>query len=375
MVTNFVSRIQSIFNWLDNNNLTANSYEFWYSGSQQFMEDRPLSLLSSTEISKYKQPQITNEQWKKQREAKEEDFNKLLDGKQEATIEFLLDKNSKYVFKDRVPADAIAFYKPFHFAPIEEWGIYFNLSKFLEYLEYIYTSVCKTYKTLNKGVIATLAMFEIFHHEHYHHLVESTAFTMETILASISREMLRPLYIEYSKMMYTKSYNENCSYMKDMPLEEALANAYAYNSLGFAQSTQMLYDRMEINKYKNAVKNSWMDDPPGYRSAGNYIGSDTYIGNTLLLHMMFGTWDFQDDIALMQVASRVMPSGYTSLFAKPDIPVYFIGKEKEYNMLLDILPNPRAAYAYLEFPYTTKKFSAKILEEKEKRKIKSSGSQ
>ena len=61
MVNKSTSKILSIFEWLDNNNLTANSNEFWYSGSQQFMEDEPLSLLSSTEISKFRQPQINNE--------------------------------------------------------------------------------------------------------------------------------------------------------------------------------------------------------------------------------------------------------------------------------------------------------------------------
>lgn len=201
MVTKSTSKILSIFEWLDNNNLTANSNEFWYSGSQQFMEDEPLSLLSSTEISKFRQPQINNEQLKKQRKKKEKNFNELPVVNKVATINFLLDKNSKYVFKKRVPPDAIAFYRPFHFSPIEEWGIYFN-----------------------------------------------------------------------------------------------------------------------------------------------------------------------DDIALMQVASRVMPSGYTSLFAKPDIPVYFMGKNEEYNILLNMLPNSKAAYAYLEFPFTTEEFSAKIKEEKEKRK-------
>jgi hypothetical protein len=33
------------------------------------------------------------------------------------------------------PADAMAFYRPFHFKPVEEWGIYLIVPKLLEYFE------------------------------------------------------------------------------------------------------------------------------------------------------------------------------------------------------------------------------------------------
>jgi hypothetical protein len=34
---------------------------------------------------------------------------------------------------DRVPADALAFYKPFHFSPHDEWGIYMLVGPLLNY--------------------------------------------------------------------------------------------------------------------------------------------------------------------------------------------------------------------------------------------------
>jgi len=72
-------------------------------------------------------------------------------------------------------------------------------------------------------------IFEIFHHEFFHHIVESAATSLEIITASLGKA--RPLYIEYLDYMYQQV--DGLGKHEHDPLEEALANSYAYNSFSF----------------------------------------------------------------------------------------------------------------------------------------------
>ena len=40
----------------------------------------------------------------------------------------------------RLPADALAFYRPFHFSPHDEWGIYVTVEKLLDHCQTLYGS-------------------------------------------------------------------------------------------------------------------------------------------------------------------------------------------------------------------------------------------
>ncbi len=83
--------------------------------------------------------------------------------------------------------------------------------------------------------------------------------------------------------------------------------------------------------------------------------------------MMIGSENGSNLDAIERIVARVMPSGYTSMVPKPDIPVYFIVDQNSFSELSKFVPNPRAAYAYLEFPFNTDKISNKIKIEKKKR--------
>ncbi len=82
----------------------------------------------------------------------------------------------------RMPMDAIAFYRPFHLLPWNEWGIYFharNLSNFLEAM----SELSRCLMSLHREILKEFVLFEIFHHEFFHHIVESMITTIEMILS------------------------------------------------------------------------------------------------------------------------------------------------------------------------------------------------
>ncbi len=89
---------------------------------------------------------------------------------------------------------------------------------------------------------------------------------------------------------------------------------------------------------------------------------------TSLLKIMMQSEKESNLAAMSMLVSRVMPSGFTSMVPKPDIPTYFLGSEADFNNLLKMIPNPKAAYAYLEFPFLTDEISNNIKEEKDRRK-------
>jgi hypothetical protein len=309
------------------------------------------------------QTEIKKDQWKAMREANTSAFNAAIKGAKTKIINEALSRPKSIQVKvQRVPPDAMAFYRPFHYAPYDEWGIYFVLPKFLPYLKLITDALSGALSLFHRDVVPTLVMFEIFHHEYYHHLVESTAFTLETIFAEMGKP--QPVYLNYGKRKCSeeaKSYNPHC------PLEEALANAYAYNSISFAHYTRQAFDSSVMKAYQTFLLGYWPLEPPGYRDAHHYTGSGTVDGNTSLLKIMMQSDKNSNLAAMSMLVSRVMPSGFTSMVPKPDIPTYFLGTEADFDQLMKIIPNPKAAYAYLEFPFLTDEISKDIKQEKDRR--------
>lgn len=305
-----------------------------------------------------------SEEWEKHRNKRTDPFGTEIEGNHETIIKEILDlKNKISVMVEKLPAEAIAFYRPFHYIPFEEWGIYFILPKYNKYLESISRSLQKSYAMFHPGVVATLVLFEMFHHEFYHHLVESTAFTLETILSEIGSP--KPVYLDYFRNRFG---SRNEVYCRHIPLEEALANAYAHNSISFAQRTKMHFDKGVMGAYQKVLKQHWKLEPPGYQDAEHYINERTVYGNTLLLKIMLQS-DPQSNVQAMEkIVSRVMPSGYTSMVSKPEIPTYFLGNDQDFSEFTQHIPNPKAAYAKLEFPFFTTTISEKIKQEKERRK-------
>jgi hypothetical protein len=264
---------------------------------------------------------------------------------------------------DKLPAEAMAFYRPFHFPPFSQWGIYLLIAPLLKYHDAL-VDQSKQSKLFAPEVLIHLILFEIFNHEFFHHLVESTATTLEVLLAA--HGIVAPLYLRYRYRLRKGSSNH-----PHAPLEEALANAYAYNALSFLCRIKVGFKTLTVNAYQKAIQRYWEREPPGYRSAGYYIKGNYVAGGAHLLADLLDKPDSVHDVPLSIIAKHVMPGGFTALKAKPDIPTWLIGSETELEQFLALVPAPNEAYTQLFWPYNTTAIDdfihAKITDEKDRK--------
>ncbi len=87
----------------------------------------------------------------------------------------------------RLPADAMAFYRPFHYPPFDQWGIYLLVGSLLSYFSRL-QKISANLKLYSPEVLMHLVLFEIFNHEFFHHLAESTATNLEILSAPVKAE-------------------------------------------------------------------------------------------------------------------------------------------------------------------------------------------
>lgn len=263
----------------------------------------------------------------------------------------------------KLPADAMAFYRPFHYPPFDQWGIYLLVGPLLHYHHRL-MSTSHAAGLFSVETLMHLVLFEVFNHEFFHHLVESTATTLEVILASQSEP--QPLYLRYRQ-----SQRENQFGHPHAPLEEALANAYAYNALGFISRVKMGFKTVSVKAYQRAVINHWKLEPPGYRDADHYAGSGYVDGAAVLLGELLLQPGLMNTVPLASIAKSVMPSGFTAFVSKPDIPTWLVGNPDELKVFEALVPAPNEAYTQLFWPYNTTAYDqflqAKLEEEKAKR--------
>jgi hypothetical protein len=343
--------MMEIFRWLEQNNLTDSMETFWEINIKNSHESQKkyFSLFSSYNTiwdrKSSNDLDLSNEKWGKIKRRNTEDFkNNNKDMKEEESI----DNDFEWLSDIKVNTDsfseAMAFYRPFHYYPYNEWGIYFVLPNYLQYMNEIIEG---SRNFISKQIVATLVLYEIFHHEYYHHLVESAAFTLETILAEFQNN--KRLYIDHI-------------YGEHRPLEEALANVYAYHSISFAQRTRRTFDVNTMKAYQTAIKRHWREEPPGYCDAEKYITNNKRIsGNTALLRFIMNSYPQNNAEALERIALRVLINGHTSMETKPKIPTYFLGDTDDFINFSRYIPYPKKAYAYIEFPYQSDKVTDFIM--------------
>ncbi|RKT37850.1 hypothetical protein [Thiocapsa rosea] len=252
----------------------------------------------------------------------------------------------------KLPADAMAFYRPFHYPPFDQWGVYLLVEPLLKYIKRLQT-LAQGLNLYSPETLAHLVLFEVFHHEFFHHMAESTATYLE-ILGAAS-DTGRPVYLEYRKRA-----RENGFDYPHAPLEEALANAYAHNALGFLARVKAGYKTAVIKTYQAALEGHWRLEPAGYRDAGHYIGGRYVSGGAYLIAQMIGAPDAVDHAPLSCLAKHLMPNGFTALVPKPDIPTYLVGTDAELKQLHAWVPAPNEAYTTLFWPYQTSAIDAYV---------------
>jgi hypothetical protein len=199
--------------------------------------------------------------------------------------------------------------------------------------------------------IDELVVFEIFHHEFYHHLVESAATTLEIVADALGTKI--PTYLEYRRAAHAHQF----PWHQTQPLEEALANAYAYNSLSFISRVKAGYRDALVGSYQKALIVYWPAEGPGYRDAAQYILGEQVPANGDLLAMLLGRMPHP---ALLQVAQAVMPSGFSAFLGKPDIPTHLVGTPDEIGKLHELVPAPNETYCHLFWPVNTSHVDAML---------------
>jgi hypothetical protein len=255
----------------------------------------------------------------------------------------------------KLPPDAMAFYRPFHFPPTNQWGIYLLIRPLLNYHSQLIRQSDQS-KIFPPEVLMHLILFEVFNHEFFHHLVESTATTLELLLAT--QDATRPVYLWHRLRQAAKMYSH-----PHTPLEEALANAYAYNALSFICRIKAGYKTFTVKTYQKAIEQYWEQEPAGYREAGNYIRENYVAGGAHLLAQLLDKPDSVNDIPLSVIARHVMPGGFSALAAKPEIPTWLVGDLHELDRFYELVPAPNEAYTQLFWPYNTEAFD-RYIEEK-----------
>jgi hypothetical protein len=242
----------------------------------------------------------------------------------------------------RLPADALAFYRPFHFSPLNEWGIYIMVEHLLEHCRRLYHSFGGGLAAFNLETLLGCVLFEVFHHEFFHHLTECAATTIE--IASASFGQPKPIFNDYWNCRFQGTAGIGAH--PDHPLEEALANAYAYNSFSFLARTQIGYKVLWVKVYQRIIQKCWFQEPIGYRSAWRYINGEYVSGAAQLLAMILCSPDV-DPASLMLLAKTVMPNGNSAFLQKPDIPTYLVGSDDALTEFSRLVPAPNETYTSL----------------------------
>jgi hypothetical protein len=237
----------------------------------------------------------------------------------------------------RYPADAVAFYRPFHFATPDEWGIYFDIQGLLNYVNSIVEEMTFRVACFDLESLLTACFCEVFQHEYFHHISECAATTLEIMFHQAG--FPKSVYVDYWENRFRSEHRHS-------PLEEALANAYAYNSLTFLSRVKKGLRTTRVSMYKRAIKQLWRKEPPGYQDAAHYIEGSYVYGVGELLRLFIPN-SGSPPFALDLIAKEVLLNGNATFFAKPDIPVYLCGTPAVLEAFNELVPAPVEAYSSL----------------------------
>jgi hypothetical protein len=114
-----------------------------------------------------------------------------------------------------------------------------------------------------------LGFFTLYHHEYFHHRVES--FGLRCLISAKS-----DCYRDYNRGIYRKTLHTTDN------LEEALANAYSFNAISMRRHHGILSDK-EQAIYKQYLAWSFSMQSDGYNQAENYFGLNAFKHGTSLL--------------------------------------------------------------------------------------------
>ncbi len=355
--------LSTLFAWLQGNGLTYNGERFDRPSSASPLGpqelDNGLALAQAT--GRHASQPLTSEELKKLKDS----FKDVSPGvSQEALWGAVLDASSsiRSLSWQKLPAEAMAFYRPFHLPPVDQWGIYLLIEPLLNYHNEL-LRLSQSLRLFSAETLMHLIAFEIFNHEFFHHLVESTATTLELILATQGEP--QPVYLRHWHQQANNHFEH-----PHAPLEEALANAYAYNALGFISRMKVGCKTASVKAYQQAIIEHWHFEPAGYRDARHYKGGGYIDGGTQLLAQLLNQPTIAEQVPISIIAKHVMPTGFSALMAKPYIPTWLVGSPEQLKLFNQLVPAPNEAYTQLFWPYNTDIIDTYIAKKKEEEKAR-----
>ena len=253
----------------------------------------------------------------------------------------------------QLPSRAIASYRAFHLEPSDEWGIYIYLDKLMVYVAQLFEQLKGKILLFTFESLFACALFEVFHHEFFHHLAEAAATTLEFVSSAFGNP--RSIFLDYR----TGAYNikPGLGLHPDHPLEEGLANAYAYNSFSFLSFTRRQYRDGLVRIYQRILPKIWRFDNPGYSSAWKYTEGGYISGAAQLLSMMLASESVDPD-SLLLLGRNVLLNGHAAFEHKADIPTYLVGSGEQIERFYGWIPAPNETYTYLFWHKNTKALDA-----------------
>jgi len=151
--------------------------------------------------------------------------------------------------------EALAWYRPFHYMPHEEWGIYI-MSDGLKYLAEDLVRIMN----INPWKAVWFSFQILWQHELFHAIVELYATLVEI-------HTLRPKYVPYMFDVYLKQWPD--------VLEEALANRHVYG-------------RRDLAPIKGFMRLFFDKQPGAYRNYAEFLGRKFVDGRLTLCNYITG---------------------------------------------------------------------------------------
>jgi len=208
--------------------------------------------------------------------------------------------------------EALAWYRSFHWEPLERWGIYI-WDKGIYYIAFQVlrgvTRVSRFGRSFNTLDLLQQSFKLLFLHEFFHFITDLAATILE-----MGNPQPKPCYIPYVKNVYMRPRDSN------EPIEEALANAYALNKvIGLGIRSQLcIFMKNQPNGYSAFDQYMRKDDfTYGRRLLGTCIRDGIYGGGDAPLEMVF-------DCNYREVGFGDVPIYIVQTISDPRYAIHFI---------------------------------------------------
>jgi hypothetical protein len=238
----------------------------------------------------------------------------------EGLFEFIENKRRIFSLPEERNYQDVAYYLPFHLSSSEmegfkknkHWGVFIKLRSFLDYYETLLQN--KSLLWIDQDFLAHIVLFKIFNEQYFHHLIESTATTLEILLATLGRK--RQVYKDY----FLITFNENRNNIN------SVATSYAMRSFKFVNNADHVYK----NEVIKILRRKFNGDSSKY----------TTDLNKLLLQLLRVDYYPDASIPLEFITKQVMPRGHSAFKNKKEIPTWLVGNAHDLNDFIQLIPNP-----------------------------------